>query len=305
MFNFKNMVTVVMLILFAGINASANALDFTTKALVNGAPISAYDVEQLSKFNKNFMPKYKNKSIKEMEKTSLEMLIGSRVKYEAIEKYKIKISQEDLQKSIDRIESQNNLKKGSFYKELSKKGINKNIIIEFITIDFMWMRYVQQFYGEAISVEKFEVDKKYNEVISSVKNYGRIVDLVQIIYESQKDYKKMKKDISCKEFEVFARKHGKIGSGNLGTVKVRELNKSVFDVVSELPVGKVSPPLHIQGDDISFFVCKDSFEETEASKTIPKDLKSRLRFQLLNDKMESISTKYYEKEKANTIIEMY
>ena len=72
------------------------------------------------------------------------MLVNEKIKMQEAQKQNIRITDEDIQNAIARLEQQNGLKAGDLVKALKEKGIQKNALESQIRADLMWLQILQQ-----------------------------------------------------------------------------------------------------------------------------------------------------------------
>ena len=86
----------------------------------------------------------------------LRTLIDEKLEVQEAKKFNVTASDADVNKSIERIEHQNNMPKGGLEKVLTERGIPRSTLVDQITASLVWNKLVEGKLGSNVSVSDDE-----------------------------------------------------------------------------------------------------------------------------------------------------
>ena len=270
------------MILFFVLPFTSFASEVKILATVNNDIITSYDVNErvklsteLLKINKYNFPK------SEIEKRVLSEIIDDKIKMAEASKYGIRISTEEFIDATKRMEK--------YY------VINKQI-----EADVVWMKFVYSVLRSYVKVTDSEVNLLI-ENMANEKQYNYEISSLIIDKSDVKQISERLKDISdCDEFIKFAKSNGKNGSGIKITLSDKQMDKKLHKLLVSSKIKKATQPIEINGNNTIFFIC----DKQDFTPTISDKEKEEIKFNVLQNKLDAFSNKYFEKLKASAVIDI-
>lgn len=286
------------------------AFDVSIVATVNGNAITSYEFAQRLKLTRKLLEISKiNLSDKVVEKNLLKEMIDERLKIAEAQKFSIGVKKDEINEGKGRMEKYLGLGVGEYDKILKELGIEEKFINTKIRADILWMKFVYSVLRGYVKVTDAEV----NLFIDNEKQKPHFAyDIVPMIVNDDDKYNKIKttvKEISdCDEFKEFATQNGDSGSGNMFTIKDKQLDKEMFEPITSTKVGTSIALVRQEGGEgeessakrIIFFVCAKHPYVEEFSK----DKKEEFRMNIYREKLDSYANKYFNKMRETAVIDV-
>lgn len=197
---------------------------------------------------------------KELEQQILRLMIDEVLQQELGDKFKIDISETDIDRAIETIESQNNMPKGGLQKLFESNRIPIGIMRAHLKARQTWQEYIKAKYSDAVQISDQEV-KSYLKSIKSQKDDPHY--LLAEIYlpfsatgaseQEAQHYayaltEKARKGIP---FSALAQEFSQLPNasrgGDMGWITLTSLEPSAASAVKDLRIGDITPPIRVEG----------------------------------------------------------
>jgi len=206
--------------------------------------------------------KLKNKSEKmylETRRKVLDDLIDQKIALEKIKELKIKVTDKEVDQTIERIKTDNQLTQEDLVAELKEQGSSYESYRESVKRELERIRLINYEVKSKIIIREEEIEEYYNTHRDEFTSEGRV--RLALIFLKQKDpadkdearslYQKARDILSMiksgKNFADLARKFsdgpGASEGGDLGVFKMSELNPEMAEIIKDLSAGDVSGPI--------------------------------------------------------------
>ncbi len=254
----KNMLTVLALSSAALLPLAAKADEgIEIAALVNGKPISKFDIDQQTKLllvTANIQASAEN--IKRARARSLEQLIENVLRREEAEKYSIRVSQQETNQAIKRIIGDGQ-SLDEFIAFLKKNGIYENSFYNHIRADLLWRKVIQQRIVPRIILNQTRVGTRMTQVTQSFKQPNFLMSWIVLPFEnkpSENRARELAQQLRQQvregaSFDSLARNFSRDASasrgGDLGWVPENNLPTPLRRAARRLQPGKVSSPIRL------------------------------------------------------------
>jgi peptidyl-prolyl cis-trans isomerase SurA len=250
-------------------------------AVVNGTPITSYDVEQRSKLI--VLSTRKSLSHKEV----LEELINERLKIAEGKKYTLSITGADVDRAFANMASRMGLKPAQLEQALTSHGVSVQTLKSRILADLTWGQLVRGRFQQTLLVSDSEVQAAINQKPEGKDAVGYIYTLRPIVFIVPKGSPPSAFDLRRREAEQF---RGRVnGCDNavafargLRDVAVRDqifrnsadLPEQARKTLGSLAIGQVSTPeTTAQGVEV-FAIC--ARKETKATTPLRAEIKEEM-----------------------------
>lgn len=90
----------------------------------------------------------------------LSSLIDEKLELQEAAKYKVTVSNEEVDKALQNIEARNNMPKGGLDEYLKSAGIPRSTLVNQIKTSLIWNKVVENHYGTDVSVSDAEVKER-------------------------------------------------------------------------------------------------------------------------------------------------
>jgi len=185
----------------------------------------------------------------------LRALIEDRLKSQEARRLEIPVSKTEIARALNRLESQNGVKKGEIDAFLARKNVPRPALIEQIEVDISWSKLVSSRFGSRIQISDEEVDGILAEI---ERNKGKPENLLSEIFlpvnSSAEDSevanlanRLLQQMKSGARFNAVARNFSKsptaVIGGDLGWTRDGQLPKELDTAIKNLQPGEVTNAL--------------------------------------------------------------
>lgn len=291
--------------------AAAAALPHPARAqqvavLVNGAPITTYDIDQRMRFN--MLATHKSQTRQEV----IQELIDEKLKVQIGERYKLEVSDSEVDSSYSSIAQKMHITSQQLTAELAHSGVDAQTLKAKIRSDIAWQQIVRGKFQSALQIRDKDVFAKLaasNQ--SDKKEAGYEYTLRPILFIVQTGSSEAAIDGRKREAEQLRARFENCNSGlafarALRDVAVRDpIVKTSADLapeyrkmLDELDVGKLtSPELTPQGVQM-FALCARKENQADAAAT------KEVRDQMFAEQFQAKSKRYLEVLRKSAMIEV-
>ncbi len=280
-----------------------NANPISIIAVVNGKPITSYDIAQREKLVTEFIKKQGIKLDKnEIYQTTLKELIDDKIKITEAKKFGISISAEEIENYKIKTKQYLGLDR-NLYQKLIKNGLKEETFNKKVETDLLWLKFIYQVLRGFVKLNDDELDSIIKNVVQQENKDNFNYTLIPFTLKNNKDYANLKSVIekinSCTDFENFTKINSKIGTVNKITILSKDMDKKLYDSLINIPVNSASAPVKLNGENTIFFVC----DKAVYKEKISDEKKMRIRASAYDEKLETYANKYFDKLKQGATIE--
>jgi len=274
-------------------------------AFVNGAPITAYDIEQRIKYIS--LSQHRNASRQEV----LNELIDERIKIQEVQRYSMDVTKSDMERGLASMAGRGNMTIDQFKQALAGKGIGIETVTSRLRAEMAWTQLVRARFPMTLMVEEKDiaeaVEKKGGEGEAVAYDYR----LRQILFFVAKGSPQGVYEGRIREAESLRGRFENCDSGialarGLHNVAVRDpvrrssadLPGNLRDILNSTPVGKLTKPETTAQGIAVWAVCEKSQNPTDTPQ------KRSARAELFNARFDAQSKKYLAELRKQAMIEM-
>jgi peptidyl-prolyl cis-trans isomerase SurA len=292
-------------IIAASLAAASPAAAQQVAAMVNGTPITTYDIEQRSKFLQ--LSTHKTPPRQEV----LQTLIDERIKVQEAGRYNMDAPKADVDRALNGMATRAGLNLEQFTQALAGRGVNIDTIRSRLRAEIAWNQLLRARFPATLAIEEKEVrdavEKKGAEGDAVAHDYR----LRQILFIVPKGSPQSVIDGRMREAEALRSRFENCEDGvtfarALRDVAVRDpvrrssadLPDNLREILNSTPVGKLTKPeVSAQGVAV-FAVC----EKRENKTDTPQNRAARNA--LFNSRFETQSKRYLHELRRQAMIEM-
>jgi peptidyl-prolyl cis-trans isomerase SurA len=279
-------------------------------AIVNGDPITAYDIAQRTKFNQ--LATRKTQGRKEV----LDELIDEKLKIQVGERYKMRISNKDVESSYAQMGRRMNLSADQLTQMLARSGVHPGTLKSRIRADITWQSIVRGKFKESFQFRDKDIlamiDDK-NEAGGDARGKTTAYDYVirPILFIVPKGASKAQFNVRRREAEAmrarfngcergldFARALRNVIVRNQVTRNSADLPPPLRKLLDDTGVGHLTTPEQIADGIQVFAIC----EKRETKVDTPEMRK--VRQQLFSKQFEKKSERFLAQLRRSAMIEM-
>lgn len=273
-------------------------------ALVNGEPITQFDIEQRAKLIQ--LSTRKSPSSKE----TLEELISEKVKVREARKFNLKVSEAEIESAYAGMGSRMRLSKDQLTQTLARSGIRPETLKSQIEAGIVWNQLLRGRFGQSLNVSESDVRETLDRNTSkdSSDNFEyRLLPLVLIVprgssqgllTERRNEAEDLRKQISsCTDADRLfrTRAHGAVRP--YVTRTSADIPEALRDILNKLEVGKLTAP-EITSQGIQMFALCDRRVSAGDSPA-----KRAAREKVFAEKLQKKSDSYLAEARRSMMIE--
>jgi peptidyl-prolyl cis-trans isomerase SurA len=229
-------------------------------AVVNDELITTYDVRQRMRLiiaSTGIQPNEQN--LVQIQEQALRGLVEEHLQLQEAKKYKVDISDKEVEAAVANIAAQNGSTLTDLTAEFAKSGISLDSLRQQLKADMAWRRIVSGRYGSRIRVSSDRVKETLARIEASASKPQYLVSEIYLYAEGPEEQKaaldaagrlleEMKKGAP---FPVVARQFSSAptaaSGGDLGWMRSGELRPELESVVQNMQIGFVSEPIPVAG----------------------------------------------------------
>ena len=230
-------------------------------AIVNDQLVTLYElnikIKALTGLDPEEIRTRSEKDFMQARRDVLDMLINDKIAQGKIKELEITVSQEDVDKAIEKVKQDSQITQEDLLAKLKERGMSLEAYRENVKNELERMQLINYEVKSKIILREEEVRKYYDEHKGEFTSQGKV--RLSIIFLKQEDpastveadaVKKkgeliMQKIRDGENFGALAKKYsqgpGADEGGDLGLFKEPDLNAEMAEIVKNLPAGGVSP----------------------------------------------------------------
>ena len=230
-------------------------------AIVNDQLVTLYElnikIKELTGMAPDEIRTRSEKDFMQARRDVLDILINDKITKEKIKELEITVSQQDVDKAIEKVKQDSQITQEDLLAKLKERGMSLEAYRENVKNELERMQLINYEVKSKIILREEEVRKYYDEHKGEFTSQGKV--RLSIIFLKQEDpastveadaVKKkgeliMQKIRDGENFGALAKKYsqgpGADEGGDLGLFKEPDLNAEMAEIVKNLPAGGVSP----------------------------------------------------------------
>lgn len=271
--------------------------------LVNGDPITTYDIEQRSRLIQ--ISSRKQPSRQEV----IEELIGDRLKVQVGKRYGVTVSDTDVDNAFANIARSSRTTPEAFAKGLETGGLNPNALKSKLRADIVWGQIVRGKFASRLQVGEKDIFDALEKKTDG-KDVGHEYLLRPIVFVVPRGSQPTLVEARKKEADALRVRFQDCGTGvpfarALRDVAVREpirrnsadLSPQLRESLNKIEIGKLTPPEVTDSGVEMFAVC----ERKETASETPG--KRQVRDEMFSERFQAQGTSYLKELRAGAMIE--
>ncbi len=229
-------------------------------AIVNDSVISDYDLNQrIALFLATSGQQPPPERMAQIRTQVLKQLETERLQLLEAQKKNISVSAADVDKAIDNILKENNLKKEQLEEMLARGGVAMATLRSQIAVGIAWSKTVQDQYGDRINITPEDVNDELKRIAQGANKPHFLVAEIFLAVDSPEQDQKVKKDAEGliqqiqqgAPFTAVARQFSQnptaAQGGDIGVVHEGQLAPELNNALLKLKPGEISPPIRSTG----------------------------------------------------------
>lgn len=299
---------VVMACIAAAILASSapTAHAQSIVVMVNGDPITDYDIEQRTKLD--FLSTHKQQTRQEV----LNELIDEKVKIKEGKKFGVDPSASDIDQSFASMGSRMRLTPEQLAKSLESQGIRSETLKARIKAEMVWTSLVRGRYKERLQVSEKDVAAAVSAAGGDAEQQGQAFEyklqpIVLIVpkgspqgaFEArQKDAESLRGRVqTCQEANSYFRSMQNAAIKEIVVKTSADIPPNLRKILDDTPIGHLTPPeVTKQGVEMVALCARNP-------TTVDTPKKREIREQMFNKKYEATSKAYLDEVRKSAMIE--
>jgi peptidyl-prolyl cis-trans isomerase SurA len=297
--------TLLAAILLAAIGCAAPARAQTVVVMVNGEPITNFDIDQRSKLT--FMTVHKQPSRQDV----INELIDEKVKIKEAKRFGVDPSSSDVDESYKMMAQRMRITSDQLTQVLEKQGVRPDTLRSRIKADMVWGSLVRGRYKESLQVGEKDVaaavkgtGEEKLEVDASEYKMQPIVLIVprnsppDAFEQRKKEAEALRERVtSCAEANSYFKSMQNAAIRDMVTKTSADLPDSLRDMLEKTPVGRLTPPEKTkQGVEMVVLCARNK-------TTIDTPKKKEIREKMFVEKYEAKSKSYLQEVRKAAMIE--
>ena len=248
---------------------------------------------------------------KQIAKLSLERLIEDKIFGQEVKRLGIRVSDQDVERYIDRLKKTNGITDDMFAAQLSRRGITPEEYKDGIKKDMLKARLIRRQVKNQVVISDNQVDDHIR------KNKGQFKQLDQVRIQAlflkipEKADENARRLIKQKAVDLrqqaeakgnltelakeYSQGPGGVQGGELGPLSVVDLLPAMRQAVAELKKGEMSPVIEVPGSYVFLKLLDRSGETGLPDSAIREQIREKLERQALEQKFKEWMTKLREK----------
>lgn len=300
--------TNLIIFLFLFSNSKANEVKILFK--INEKIATNIDVENEFNYLTSLNPKLKDIDKSQLLEFAKSSLIKEIVKkFEISKYYELNKKNESVDIMIEKIYRNLGINsEEQFKKYLNENNLEFNEVYQKIEIEAVWNQMIYSTFKDKIFINENQIKEKI------LKNPKKIEELLlsEIIIEFknknevQNIYNQIIKSIDNIGFEEtvikFSISNSKNKSGSLGWVNKNSLSKNIIEELNNINVGEITKPILVSSGMMILKLNDKKLVQQDIN--IDQEINKMITYEM-NKQLNNLSTIYYNKIKANLIINEY
>jgi peptidyl-prolyl cis-trans isomerase SurA len=180
----------------------------------------------------------------------LTQLIDERLLEQEARKLSITITGTDVERAIENVQRQNNMKDAEFWDAVTAQGFSKDQYKGDVRRQLLRLKVINQKVRARINITEADVRRKYQEQLRAARRSAQFdvahvffpveADSVAKLSQARTEAESLRKELTPENFEKAIAEHG---GGQLGWVSQGDLPDALSDALLSLEPGQISTPV--------------------------------------------------------------
>ncbi len=241
--------------------AQSAPLDEGVAAIVNDEPITYFDVRQRTRYLliRQKVANVTEEIIKMASEQALNSLINERLQLQEATKFKVKMSDEEVDQILANQAKNSGSNIQDLFKELGAAGLSIKAYRDSVRAEVLWQRIVVGRYGSRVKISPEQINASWERIQASADKpqYQLSEIFIEVAAENEDEAalngaKTIVEKVRAGEnFGAYAEEYSYAPSaataGDLGWVVLGELRPEVAAVIDKVQIGQISDPIKVQG----------------------------------------------------------
>lgn len=230
-------------------------------AIVNDEPITSFDLRQRTRFIliTAGVANPSQDAIIAASQQALNSLINEKLQIQEAKKYKLTMSDAEVDRILTNQAKQNGATLDQFFNELRQAGISIQSYRDKTRAEVLWQRIVSGRYSSRVKITKEQLDDALARIQSSAyKPQYQVSEIfIEVASPDEEERARLGSNTLVEQIrngasfgrvaQQFSFSPSAATGGDLGWVVQGELRPEVAKIVDTIPVGQVSDPIAVQG----------------------------------------------------------
>jgi peptidyl-prolyl cis-trans isomerase SurA len=186
-------------------------------------------------------------------------LIDERLRLQEVQRRRILVSDQDIAKAIEEVETRNGMPAGTLRKRLAADGVAYRTLVDQIRVQIGWTRVLRQQLGPQLQVSDADVAERERLLkAQSGKPEFRVSEIfIPVENPAAAEEASRFADTVIQQLHAgapfpvvaaqFSQSQTALQGGDIGWVQPGQLDPAVERVLTEMPVGAISNPIRVPG----------------------------------------------------------
>ena len=229
-------------------------------AVVNDQVISLYDVDQrVDLFFATSGIEKSPEMTERMRDQVLRSLVDEKLQMQEATRVEIQIEETEIEERMELLAKQDNRTLDGIKEFLESKSIEENTLKAQIRAELAWNQFVRRNFGGRIKVGDPEIEEQYEKAVKAVNQTRYLVSEILLNldnFSTEEQVRQLSGEIvkqlqSGTSFPAVARQFSIAPTagqgGQLGWISADQLNPRLSQVIRQMQVGQISPPIPTTG----------------------------------------------------------
>ena len=229
-------------------------------AVVNDQVISLYDVDQrVDLFFATSGIEKSPEMTERMRDQVLRSLVDEKLQMQEATRVEIQIEETEIEERMELLAKQDNRTLDGIKEFLETKSIEENTLKAQIRAELAWNQFVRRNFGGRIKVGDLEIEEQYEKAVKAVNQTRYLVSEILLNldnFSTEEQVRQLSGEIvkqlqSGTSFPAVARQFSIAPTagqgGQLGWISADQLNPRLSQVIRQMQVGQISPPIPTTG----------------------------------------------------------
>jgi peptidyl-prolyl cis-trans isomerase SurA len=229
-------------------------------AVVNDQVISLYDVDQrVDLFFATSGIQKSPEMTERMREQVLRSLVDEKLQMQEATRVEIQIEETEIEERMELLAKQDNRTLDGIKEFLETKSIEENTLKAQIRAELAWNQFVRRNFGGRIKVGDPEIEEQYEKAVKAVNQTRYLVSEILLNldnFSTEEQVRQLSDEIvkqlqSGTSFPAVARQFSiaptAAQGGQLGWISADQLNPRLSQVIRQMQVGQISPPIPTTG----------------------------------------------------------
>ena len=251
--------SMALAVFLAGAPSSARDIEGIA-AVVNDQVISLYDVDQrVDLFFATSGIEKSPEMTERMRDQVLRSLVDEKLQMQEATRVEIQIEETEIEERMELLAKQDNRTLDGIKEFLETKSIEENTLKAQIRAELAWNQFVRRNFGGRIKVGNPEIEEQYEKAVKAVNQTRYLVSEILLNldnFSTEEQVRQLSGEIvkqlqSGTSFPAVARQFSIAPTagqgGQLGWISADQLNPRLSQVIRQMQVGQISPPIPTTG----------------------------------------------------------